>query len=107
SSRTSSRGDPPVECHHRVSGRSPMPSNRHKRILEDAMKPFLLPILFLAPLLAAARPSEGAQTVPAGRTLAKATFAGGCFWCMEHPFDELAGGVLCPSGCTGGRKMNT
>ncbi|OGP20905.1 MAG: peptide-methionine (S)-S-oxide reductase [Deltaproteobacteria bacterium RBG_16_66_15] len=70
------------------------------------MKPFLLPILFLAPLLAAARPSEGAQTVPAGRTLAKATFAGGCFWCMEHPFDELAGVVSVTSGYTGGQKMN-
>ncbi|HAM32906.1 MAG TPA: peptide-methionine (S)-S-oxide reductase [Deltaproteobacteria bacterium] len=70
------------------------------------MKPFLLPILFLAPLLAAARPSEGAQTVPAGRTLAKATFAGGCFWCMEHPFDELAGVVSVTSGYTGGQKKN-
>ena len=70
------------------------------------MKPFLLPILFLAPLLVAARPSEGAQTAPAGKPLAKATFAGGCFWCMEHPFDELAGVVSVTSGYTGGQKPN-
>lgn len=34
---------------------------------------------------------------------ATATFAGGCFWCMEPPFDELAGVVSTTSGYTGGR----
>ncbi|MEO0533214.1 MAG: peptide-methionine (S)-S-oxide reductase MsrA [Cyanobacteria bacterium P01_A01_bin.123] len=38
--------------------------------------------------------------------LAKATFAGGCFWCMEHPFDELDGVVSTTSGYTGGDKEN-
>ncbi|MDQ6996213.1 MAG: peptide-methionine (S)-S-oxide reductase MsrA [Mariprofundus sp.] len=33
-----------------------------------------------------------------------ATFAGGCFWCMEHPFDELDGVLSTTSGYTGGRK---
>lgn len=37
---------------------------------------------------------------------AKATFAGGCFWCMEHPFDELPGVVSVTSGYTGGQKKN-
>ena len=36
----------------------------------------------------------------------KATFAGGCFWCMEHPFDELPGVVSVTSGYTGGHKKN-
>jgi peptide-methionine (S)-S-oxide reductase len=31
-----------------------------------------------------------------------ATFAGGCFWCMEPPFDELHGVVATTSGYTGG-----
>ena len=70
------------------------------------MKPFLLPILFLVPFLAAALPSEGAPAAPAGKTLAKATFAGGCFWCMEHPFDELPGVISVTSGYTGGQKRN-
>jgi methionine-S-sulfoxide reductase len=35
--------------------------------------------------------------------LAKATFAGGCFWCMEPPFDKLAGVVATTSGYTGGK----
>lgn len=34
----------------------------------------------------------------------KATFAGGCFWCMEHPFDEIPGVISVTSGYTGGQK---
>lgn len=35
-------------------------------------------------------------------TLEKATFAGGCFWCMEAPFDKLDGVVSVTAGYTGG-----
>lgn len=35
-----------------------------------------------------------------------ATFAGGCFWCMVQPFDELPGIVSVISGYTGGDKEN-
>lgn len=38
--------------------------------------------------------------------MAKATFAGGCFWCMEPPFDKLPGVVSTTSGYTGGKKVN-
>ena len=38
--------------------------------------------------------------------LLQATFAGGCFWCMEPPFDELYGVVLTIAGYTGGKKAN-
>ena len=36
--------------------------------------------------------------------MAKATFAGGCFWCMEPPYDELDGVISTISGYTGGTK---
>jgi len=36
----------------------------------------------------------------------KATFAGGCFWCMEAPFDKLPGVVSVTSGYTGGNVKN-
>jgi len=36
----------------------------------------------------------------------KATFAGGCFWCMEHPFDQLEGVLSVTVGYTGGQKKN-
>jgi peptide-methionine (S)-S-oxide reductase len=35
-----------------------------------------------------------------------ATFAGGCFWCMEPPFDELPGVISTTSGYTGGQKKD-
>lgn len=38
--------------------------------------------------------------------VATATFAGGCFWCMEKPFDQLEGVVSTTSGYTGGEKEN-
>ena len=40
------------------------------------------------------------------RTTAKATFAGGCFWCMEPPFDETKGVVATTSGYIGGPEKN-
>ncbi|MCP3738885.1 peptide-methionine (S)-S-oxide reductase MsrA [Rossellomorea sp. BNER] len=38
--------------------------------------------------------------------LEKATFAGGCFWCMVKPFDEQPGIEKVVSGYTGGAKEN-
>jgi len=38
--------------------------------------------------------------------LALATFAGGCFWCMEPPFEKLNGVISAVSGYAGGSKRN-
>ena len=35
-----------------------------------------------------------------------AILAGGCFWCMEHPFEDLPGVTEAISGYTGGKKKN-
>jgi peptide-methionine (S)-S-oxide reductase len=51
----------------------------------------------------AARESEAARA-PADTGVA--TFAGGCFWCMEPPFDELDGVLSTTSGYTGGHVEN-
>ena len=40
------------------------------------------------------------------QALQVATFGGGCFWCMEPPFDKLKGVVSTTSGYIGGRVAN-
>ncbi|GAE35758.1 peptide-methionine (S)-S-oxide reductase MsrA [Halalkalibacter akibai] len=40
------------------------------------------------------------------KTIEKATFAGGCFWCMVQPFDELPGIIKVESGYMGGHVEN-
>lgn len=45
-------------------------------------------------------------TSPAADGLAKATFAGGCFWCMEPAFDKLDGVTAVVAGYTGGTTKN-
>lgn len=56
---------------------------------------------------AAAKPAEAKPTAAGspGRS-SVAIFAGGCFWCMEPPFDKLAGVTSTTSGYTGGHVAN-
>ena len=49
---------------------------------------------------------QTSATPVAAPGLAKATFAGGCFWCMEPPFDELDGVISTTSGYTGGERQH-
>jgi len=48
-------------------------------------------------------PSQGAAP---GAATAKATFAGGCFWCVEADFDKVDGVISTTSGYTGGTLKN-
>ncbi|ADJ28259.1 peptide-methionine (S)-S-oxide reductase MsrA [Nitrosococcus watsonii] len=49
---------------------------------------------------------DPALALAAEKTSAKATFAGGCFWCMEPPFDKLEGVISTTSGYIGGHMKN-
>ncbi len=46
--------------------------------------------------------ASATSTPPAPDGLRKATFAGGCFWCMQPPFEGLQGVVKVTAGYTGG-----
>ena len=53
--------------------------------------------------VAAEEPTQLAPEPQAG--LAVATFAAGCFWCVEPPFDKLEGVVSTTSGYTAGKTV--
>ena len=59
-------------------------------------------------LVQAQSPAPAAKAKPPVTTVATAvaTFAGGCFWCMEAPFDALDGVISTTSGYTGGSKKD-
>ena len=48
--------------------------------------------------------ADSTTKVAAGTEVA--IFAGGCFWCMEHPFDSIPGVQSVTSGYAGGTKVN-
>ncbi len=59
--------------------------------------------LFICIVLAAAGGAL-AQTAPASEE--KTVFAGGCFWCMQPPFDHAAGVISTIVGFAGGTEAN-
>ena len=74
---------------------------------------FLLPLFFIFTSCTEASTELSTSTltndapVPADTTgLAKATFAGGCFWCTEAYFERLVGVEAVISGYSGGKKPN-
>ncbi|MFO1323880.1 MAG: peptide-methionine (S)-S-oxide reductase MsrA [Burkholderiales bacterium] len=67
---------------------------------------FRLPLLAgaVALLAAFAAVAQAPKAPPAGTEVA--TFAGGCFWCMEPPYDKQEGVISTTSGYMGGTVKN-
>jgi peptide methionine sulfoxide reductase msrA/msrB len=71
----------------------------------------LLTVLAVPVLLGGCEPRSGGAgaatpKTPKGEDVEKATFAGGCFWCMEPPFEKLDGVHDVVSGYSGGSGEN-
>jgi len=83
--------------------------------VEEAMKLFiifLLTLAFIVPAQILLSASKGPGVTPKEEFVKKnnqvetATFAGGCFWCMESSFEGLDGVLDVISGYTGGDEKN-
>jgi len=61
---------------------------------------------FAASLATAIVLTAGPAAAQEDDDLARATFAGGCFWCMEPPYDEIDGVVETISGFSGGHVVD-
>jgi len=70
------------------------------------MKTASFAVLALAALasLALGAAAQAPAPAPKAAATAVATFAGGCFWCMEPPYDKLPGVTATSSGYLGGGK---
>ena len=61
-------------------------------------------ILTLFAIILSSAVAASAATKQDGTSVA--IFAGGCFWCMEPPYDKLDGVLSTTSGYTGGSEVN-
>ena len=68
--------------------------------------PMLAAALLLAILAGRAPAADPEAGEPSEARRAEAIFAGGCFWCMEPPYDEIEGVISTTSGYSGGHKEN-
>lgn len=69
---------------------------------------FIILMIFIAlgQINVAFADSENKSADIQDKQLEKATFAGGCFWCMQPPFDKLEGVISTTVGYTGGPEKS-
>jgi peptide-methionine (S)-S-oxide reductase len=78
-------------------------SREFKLRIENLLEKFMINYLSAVFFILAANFSFAAEQPT---TTATAVFAGGCFWCMEKPYDHVDGVIKTISGYTGGKVDN-
>jgi len=81
------------------------PEGGENSVMTTFRKTFSLTFSLVLLLLFTVAPL-GYASDQARKNMETATFAGGCFWCMEPPFDTLTGVISTTSGYTGGKTRN-
>jgi len=75
--------------------------------VENMKKSILITTLITLCLMGIAEAGDmNKNTKVKDKKLEKATFGGGCFWCMQYAFDKVNGVVSTTVGYTGGQKKN-
>ena len=74
--------------------------------MKQIVTSFAMAILALGGAAPAPSVAQGTKHAADGPVTAKATFAGGCFWCVEEAFDKVPGVTATISGYMGGQTKN-
>ena len=88
------------------------PGHKYYKITTDSHLPMKRNFIYIFPLVMGLTVfnivcnAQAEQKLTAADKTEMATFAGGCFWCMEPPFDKLEGVVATTSGYAGGHKKD-
>ena len=77
--------------------------NQKRFLAMAAMLALLIPLSLMADKSTQIAEAEVMKSAP---TIEKAIFAGGCFWCMEKPFEQLDGVISVTSGYTTGSSTS-
>jgi peptide methionine sulfoxide reductase msrA/msrB len=89
-----------MRCLNTTTRQAKKKASAESRIASGDLRRFIKFILFIGVSVCARMPAALAAET------AKAIFAGGCFWCMEAPFEKLNGVGAVVSGYSGGHKEN-
>ena len=83
-----------------------MPTLKRRRRPDDSKRNSICRTFFISVVACAGGTSAVGDDGKGPEERESATFGGGCFWCMEPPFEKLKGVYAVVSGYSGGKEVN-